>query len=111
LVVNFICIIFALTKQNNLKTDKNMKIDLIYAISEVAEKIQRKNGRTDVILKSSIIIPLTTISIIRVASIGDFRMIENTKANGTESDWLPLAMLDTDMLNNILSMLKSMDVE
>lgn len=88
-----------------------MKIDLIYAISEVAEKIQRKNGRTDVILRSSIIIPLTTISVVRVASIGDFRMVENSKANGTESDWLPLAMLDTDMLNNILSMLKSMNVE
>lgn len=88
-----------------------MKIDLIYAISEIAEKIQRKNGSADVILKSSIIIPLTTISVVRVASIGDFRMVENGKANGTESDWLPLAMLDTDMLNNILYMLKSMNVE
>lgn len=88
-----------------------MKIDLIYAISEVADKIQRKNCRTDVILKSSIIIPLTTISVVRVASIGDFRMVENNNANGTESDWLPLAMLDTDMLNNILSMLKSMSME
>lgn len=88
-----------------------MKIDLIYAISEVAEKIQRKSGSTDVILKSSITIPLTTISIVRVASIGEFRMVENDKANGTESDWLPLAMLDTYMLNNILYMLKSMNVE
>lgn len=88
-----------------------MKIDLIYAISEVADKIQRKNRSADVILKSSIIIPLTTISVVRVASNGYFCMVENGKANGTESDWLPLAMLDTDMLNNILYMLKSMNVE
>ena len=88
-----------------------MKINLIYAIGDVADKVQHKNGSTDVILKSSIIIPLTTISVVRVASIGDFRMVENNNANGTESDWLPLAMLDTDMLNNILSMLESMSVE
>lgn len=88
-----------------------MKINLIYAIGDVADKVQHKNGSTDVILKSSIIIPLTTISVVRVDSNGRFRMVENDKANGTESDWLPLAMLDNYMLNNILTMLKSMNVE
>ena len=88
-----------------------MKIDLIYAISEVANKIQRKSGKDNVILKSSIIIPLTTISVIKVDSNGRFRIMENDKANGTESDWLPLAMLDTYMINNILTMLESMSIE
>ena len=65
---------------------------------------------TDV-LSGLVIIPLTTISVVRVDSNGRFRMVENSKANGTESDWLPLAKLDNYMLNNILTMLKSMNVE
>lgn len=88
-----------------------MKKDLIYAICDVADKIQRKSRIANVLLKSGIIIPLTTISVIKVESNGYFCMVENNNTNGTESDWLPLAMLDTYMLNNILSMLESMNVE
>lgn len=88
-----------------------MKAGLIYAISEVADRIQRKSRSANVSLRSGIVIPLTTLSVIRVESNGYFCMTEKDNTNGVESDWLPLAILDTYMLNNILTMLGSMSVE
>lgn len=88
-----------------------MKAGLIYAISDVADRIQRKSRSANVSLRSGIVIPLTTLSVIRVESNGYFCMAEKDNTNGVESDWLPLAILDTYMLNNILTMLGSMSVE
>ena len=88
-----------------------MKAGLIYAISDVADRFQRKSRSANVSLRSGIIIPLTTLSVIRVESNGYFCMAEKDNTNAVESDWLPLAILDTYMLNNILYMLESMSVE
>lgn len=88
-----------------------MKAGLIYAISDVADRIQRKSRSANVSLRSGIVIPLTTLSVIKVESNGYFCMAEKDNTNGTESDWLPLAMLDTYILDNILTMLESMSVE
>lgn len=88
-----------------------MKKELIYGICDVADKIQRKSRIANVSLRSSIVIPLTTLSVIKVESNGYFCMAEKDNINGTESDWLPLAILDTYILNNILTMLESMSVE
>jgi hypothetical protein len=92
-----------------LETHKNKKLDMIYAISETANRIQRENYSDNVLLSSGIFIPLTNIKVVRVSADGYFTMVDNDNTNRKESDWLSLAMLDDYMLKNILSMLKSME--